>query len=62
MEIAFFSTKPYDKVWFEPMGKEYGFEIRFYEMRAIAAVTLENVYALENGLPLVNKTGSKAVK
>lgn len=32
MKIAFFSTKPYDRVWFEPMGKEYGFEIRFYEV------------------------------
>ena len=32
MKIAFFSTKPYDKIWFEPMGKEYGFEIRFFEM------------------------------
>ena len=32
MKIAFFSTKPYDKIWFGPMGKEYGFDIRFYEM------------------------------
>ena len=32
MKIAFFSTKPYDKIWFEPMAKEYGFEIRFFEM------------------------------
>lgn len=32
MKIAFFSTKPYDKIWFEPMGKEYGFEIHFYEV------------------------------
>ena len=32
MKIAFFSTKPYDKIWCEPMGKEYGFEIRFFEM------------------------------
>ena len=32
MKIAFFSTKPYDKIWFEPMGKDYGFDIRFYEM------------------------------
>ena len=31
-------------------------------MQAIAAVTLENAYALENGLPLVNKVGSEAVK
>lgn len=32
MKIAFFSTKPYDKIWFEPMGKEYGFDIHFFEM------------------------------
>lgn len=32
MKIAFFSTKPYDKIWFEPMAKDYGFDIRFYEM------------------------------
>ena len=32
MKIAFFSTKPYDNIWFEPMGKEYGFDIHFFEM------------------------------
>ncbi len=32
MKIAFFSTKPYDRIWFEPMAKDYGFDIRFYEM------------------------------
>ena len=31
-EDSFFSTKPYDRIWFEPMGKEYGFDIRFYEV------------------------------
>lgn len=31
MKIAFFSTKPYDKLWFEPMGKEYGFSIHFID-------------------------------
>lgn len=31
MKIAFYSTKPYDKIWFEPLGKEYGFEIHFIE-------------------------------
>lgn len=31
MKIAFYSTKPYDKVWFEPLGKEYGFDIHFIE-------------------------------
>lgn len=31
MKIAFYGTKPYDKIWFEPMGKEYGFDIHFIE-------------------------------
>ena len=29
-------------------------------MQAIAKVTLENAYALENGLPLVNRVGAEA--
>lgn len=32
MKIAFYSTKPYDRLWFEPMGRDYGFEIHFIEM------------------------------
>lgn len=32
MRIAFYGTKPYDKIWFEPMTKDYGFEIRFIEL------------------------------
>lgn len=32
MKIAFFGTKPYDKIWFEPLGKEYGFTIKFIEV------------------------------
>lgn len=32
MKIAFYGTKPYDKIWFEPMAKEYGFEIRFIDL------------------------------
>lgn len=31
MKIAFFDTKPYDKIWFEPIAKEKGFEILFLE-------------------------------
>lgn len=31
MNIAFFGTKPYDKLWFEPLSKEYGHSIRFIE-------------------------------
>lgn len=32
MRIAFFGTKPYDKIWFEPMGKDYGFDIHFIDL------------------------------
>ncbi|MBQ8167732.1 MAG: 2-hydroxyacid dehydrogenase [Lachnospiraceae bacterium] len=31
MRIAFYDTKPYDKIWFEPMAKEKGFDILFLE-------------------------------
>lgn len=31
MNIAFFGTKPYDKLWFEPLSKEYGHNIHFIE-------------------------------
>lgn len=40
MKIAFYSTKPYDRVWFEPLGKEYGFDIHFIE----AACNQETVF------------------
>lgn len=32
MKIAFYATKPYDRIWFEPLAKEYGFEIQFIEL------------------------------
>lgn len=31
MRIAFYSTKPYDRIWFEPMAEEYGHDIHFIE-------------------------------
>lgn len=31
MKIAFYDTKPYDKIWFEPLAKEYGYKIKFFE-------------------------------
>jgi D-lactate dehydrogenase len=40
VRIAFYSTKPYDKVWFEPLGKEYGFDIHFIE----AACNRETIF------------------
>lgn len=32
MRIAFFGTKPYDRIWFEPLAEEYGFDIHFIEL------------------------------
>ncbi|HPF28512.1 MAG TPA: NAD(P)-dependent oxidoreductase [Lachnospiraceae bacterium] len=32
MKIAFYSTKPYDRIWFEPMAKEYGYTIEFIDL------------------------------
>ena len=31
MKIAFFDTKPYDKIWFEPMIEQYGYKVKFFE-------------------------------
>ena len=31
MKVAFYDTKPYDKIWFEPMMDEYGYEVKFFD-------------------------------
>lgn len=31
MKIAFYSTKPYDKIWFQPLAEQYGYTIDFLE-------------------------------
>lgn len=33
MKIVFFGTKPYDKLWFEPLAKEYGIDVDFVETK-----------------------------
>ena len=30
MKIAFYDTKPYDKIWFKPLAKEHNFDITFF--------------------------------
>lgn len=40
MKIAFYSTKPYDRTWFEPLSREYGFTVHFIE----AACNQETVF------------------
>lgn len=31
MKIIFYGTKPYDRIWFEPMSEQYGYPIHFLE-------------------------------
>ena len=33
MKIAFFDTKPYDRIWFDVLAAEYRYEIKYYEYR-----------------------------
>lgn len=33
MKVVFYDTKPYDRIWFEPMLKDAGVEVRFYEYK-----------------------------
>lgn len=31
MKVAFYDTKPYDKLWFDKLNKEYNYKIKYYE-------------------------------
>ena len=33
MKIAFYDTKPYDKIWFDVMAREYGYEIKYFDFK-----------------------------
>lgn len=33
MNIAFYDTKPYDQIWFEPLSQQYGYTIKYFEHR-----------------------------
>lgn len=35
MRVAFYSTKPYDKIYFEPLSHEYGIELHFLKCLAM---------------------------
>ena len=60
MKIAFYDTKPYDKIWIEPLSAEYGFEIKFFEHKLNADTA---VLAADYGVvcAFVNDTVSKEV-
>jgi len=62
MKIAFYDTKPYDKIWFEPIAKEKGFEILFLEEKLN-----ENTAAFAQGCDAVcifvnDDAGEKTIK
>lgn len=55
MKITFYSTKPYDKIWFEPLAKEYGISIKFLEAKldvstAALAAGSEGICAFVNDI------------
>ena len=33
IKMAFFDTKPYDKIWFDKLKDEYDIKIKYYESR-----------------------------
>lgn len=52
-KIAFFDAKPYDKIWFEKLNKDYNFDILYFENKlnentAILAKECEAVIAFVN--------------
>lgn len=60
MKIAFYDTKPYDRIWFEPMSEQYGHKIKFFEDKLN-----ENTAVLSSGCDavcvFVNDTVNAAV-
>ena len=72
MKIAFYSTKPYDRIWFEPLAKENNIEIEFYEtaldeLTASLALNFDAICAFVNDdlsaatLEVLNKQGINLV-
>lgn len=60
MDIAFFSTKPYDKIWFEPLSKEYSCNIHFTD----SGINEENVILAKGCIGIcifVNDTINEAI-
>ena len=70
MKIAFFGTKPYDKIWFESKSKEYEVDISFFEASlnvdtAPLAAGHEGVCAFVNddvSEPVIDKLAELGVK
>lgn len=72
MKIAFYDTKPYDKIWFEKLFSEYNYEVKFFEHKlnedtAILSKGYEIVCIFVNDtadrevLDILNKNGIKLI-
>lgn len=60
MKIAFYDTKPYDKIWFEPLSEQYGYEIKYFEYR-LSADTAILAKGFDAVCVFVNDTVNKEV-
>lgn len=60
MKVAFFDTKPYDRIWFEPLAKEYGYQFKFYEYK-LNLETVELIRNVDAVCAFVNDELDKAV-
>ena len=40
MRILVYGTKPYDKIWFEPLAEDYGYEITFLDIQCTAQTVI----------------------
>ena len=36
MKVAFYDTKPYDRIWFDPLLSEYGYQAKFFDYKLTA--------------------------
>ncbi len=48
MRIAFYDTKPYDRIWFDEVNKDYGYKIKYFEdkLNADTAILAKNYDAV----------------
>ena len=60
MKIAFYDTKPYDKLWIDPLSLEYKYEIKFFEHK-LNADTAKSAAGYDVVCVFVNDTVNKDV-
>ncbi|WP_312640884.1 2-hydroxyacid dehydrogenase [Hydrogenoanaerobacterium sp.] len=58
--IAFFDTKPYDKIWFDRLKAEYDFELVYFEEK-LSSNTASMTRGCEGAIAFVNDTIDRSV-